>query len=87
MLLNLFMSSAIATLCFVAALFFVRYWRSSRDKLFLWFAFSFALEGANRTAMTLAGQLSEAEPIHYSIRALSFILIAFAVIQKNAGKY
>jgi hypothetical protein len=82
--LNLFLSSAIATLCFVAALFFVRYLRSSGDRLFLWFAISFALEGANRTAMTLSGQLSEADPLHYTIRAVSFLLIAVAIVIKNA---
>jgi hypothetical protein len=86
MSIEFFMSSAIATLAFVAAVVFLRYWRSSQDKFFLWFAFSFALEGANRTVMTLSGQLSEASPLHYTIRALSFLLIAVAILQKNARK-
>jgi hypothetical protein len=80
------MSSAISTLCFVAAVFFLRYWRSSRDRLFLWFAISFALEGLNRAVMTLTGQLTEASPLHYSIRAISFALIAVAILQKNSDR-
>lgn len=84
--ISLFMSSAISTLCFVAAVFFLRYWRSSRDRLFLWFAVSFALEGLNRAVMTLTSQLTEASPLHYSIRAVSFALIAVAILQKNSHR-
>ena len=84
MSLVLFMSSAISTLSFVAALFFLRYWKSSGDRFFLWFAFSFALEGLNRAIMTATGQLTEAGPLHYSIRAVSFFLIAVAILQKNS---
>jgi hypothetical protein len=84
--LILFMSSAISTLCFVAAVFFLRYWKSSRDRFFLWFAFSFALEGLNRASMTATGQLTEASPLHYTIRAISFVLIVVAILQKNSRK-
>ena len=42
---------AIALASFVAGLFFFRYWRSTRDSFFLYFALSFWIEAANRVAL------------------------------------
>lgn len=76
-------SGAIAALSLVAALFFLRFWRSSRDKFFLWFAISFGIEGLNRLAMALMRQANEDTPVHYAVRLLSYLLILYAIVSKN----
>jgi len=49
--MNLFFLGAIAALSLVAALFFLRFWHRTRDRLFLAFALSFGVEGVNRIAL------------------------------------
>ena len=74
---------AIAMGSAVATLFFLRFWRSTRDRFFLLFAGSFALEGANRLAMLALGSWSDDQPLHYVVRLLSYALILAAIWQKN----
>lgn len=76
-------SGAIAALSLVAALFFLRFWRSSRDKFFLWFAISFGIEGLNRMAMAITRQANEDTPVHYVVRLLSYLVILYAIVEKN----
>jgi hypothetical protein len=67
----------------VAALFFLRFWRQSRDRLFGFFAAAFLLLAAQRTALALlAGAVTDPLPF-YVVRALAFILILVAIIDKN----
>lgn len=74
---------AIAMGSLVAALFFLRFWRSTQDLFFLLFAGSFALEGANRLAMVALRSWSEDRPLHYVVRLVSYALILVAIWQKN----
>ena len=74
---------AIVMASFVAGLFFFRYWRSSRDKFFLYFALSFWIEGANRVVLGLVGASSEFEPVFYGVRVIAYGLIVVAILQKN----
>jgi hypothetical protein len=76
-------AGAIAALSLVAALFFLRFWRSSRDKFFLWFAISFGIEGMNRLAMGFMRQANEDTPVHYVVRLVSYLLILYAIVEKN----
>jgi len=76
-------SGAIAALSLVAALFFLRFWRSSRDTFFLWFAISFGIEGLNRMAMAVTRQANEDTPVHYVVRLVSYLLILYAIVEKN----
>lgn len=65
---------------FAIGLFFMRYWRSTRDRLFAMFSAAFWLLGLNWTLATLAPRLAS----HASVlRFLGFVLIALAVIDKN----
>ncbi|HEU4843835.1 MAG TPA: DUF5985 family protein, partial [Burkholderiaceae bacterium] len=48
MQLNALLAGATAAVTLVAALIFLRFWRSAHDRFFLFFAISFALEAANR---------------------------------------
>jgi uncharacterized membrane protein HdeD (DUF308 family) len=69
--------------CFVICLFFLRFWKKTRDRFFLFFAVSFALEGVNRIILGLDYRANENEPVYYLVRLLSFVLILIAIIDKN----
>lgn len=81
--MNLFLLGLVAMGSFVAGLFFLRFWRETKDRLFLAFAVSFFVEGANRTALALSGAPQEGAPAFYLVRLLAFLLILVAVADKN----
>ena len=66
----------------VASLFFLRFWRRTRDRLFLMFAASFALLAAGWAAQALTNQ-PETHPELYLIRLAAFVLIIVAIVDKN----
>lgn len=74
---------AIGLASIMVGFLFLRFWRSSRDRFFLFFALSFLVEGLNRIVLGLAGALNEAEPIYYLIRLLTYGLILVAILDKN----
>lgn len=76
----------IATGSFFVAVFFLRFWRHTRDRFFLYFAASFGLEACNRTALALLPLASEQEPLFYVIRLIAYGLILLAIWQKNRGR-
>lgn len=84
--MDLMLLGAIAMASLVAGLFFLRFWRDTRDRLFLWFAISFLIEGLNRAALGLSGDPNEGRPFFYFVRFLSFLLILIAIVQKNLTK-
>jgi hypothetical protein len=69
----------------VAALFFLRFWRGSGDRLFAMFAAAFLLLTLQRVFLALQVSLMEDEVWSYVIRLLSFLLILFAIVDKNRG--
>lgn len=81
--MNQMLSGAIAVSCLLAGLFFLRFWRSSGDRFFLYFALSFALEGLNRIALGLLVDANESNPLFYSVRVVAYGLIVVAIWQKN----
>lgn len=81
--INLILVGAIALASMIIGLFFLRFWRASNDRFFLFFAASFLLEGCNRVVLGLRGGESEDAAIHYLIRLIAYCLILVAVIDKN----
>lgn len=69
--------------CMVAALFFLRYWRVSRDRLFAFFAVAFVLLGANWVALSVIDPAFEAPHFIYLIRLAAFVLITIGIVDKN----
>lgn len=65
------------------ALFFLRYWRRTRDRLFLVFALAFAVFAVNRVLLSTVAEDSEAQTLVYLLRAATFVMIAAAVLDKN----
>ena len=65
------------------ALFFLRFWPQTRDRLFLIFALAFGVFAVNRILLTALDDESEAKTLVYLARALTFALIALAIADKN----
>lgn len=81
--LNQIMAGAIAMGSIVIALFFARFWRSSGDRFFLYFALSFLIEGFHRIYSSVGTPDSEDSPLHYLVRLLAYSLILWAILEKN----
>lgn len=78
---------AIAMAYFTASLFFLHFWKTTHDRFFLFFTLSFGLEGGGRVMLGLNLYSSEQEPALYLIRLLSFLIILWAIIDKNWRRY
>jgi hypothetical protein len=79
------MSGAIAMGFAVAGLFFLRFWRETRDRLFILFAFAFFIMALSRVYFRLA------DPTHlreerYWVRFAAFALILVAILDKNRSR-
>ncbi|HVV60880.1 MAG TPA: DUF5985 family protein [Pseudolabrys sp.] len=82
-IVNAVLTGAVAMAAFVATLFFLRFWRQTRDTLFLLFALAFAIEGVMRFILGLAHLSNETEPLYYIPRLVAFGLIILAIVLKN----
>ncbi len=80
-----FLIGVIATASFAAGLFFLRYWRDTRDSFFLLFSASFILEGCNRIVTLYLERPNEAHSAIYVVRLAAFLLILLAIARKNYG--
>lgn len=67
----------------VAALFFLKYWRMSGDRLFAFFAVAFALLAVNWLTLSAIDPGFEARHFIYLIRLTAFILILVGIVDKN----
>lgn len=83
-LLN-FLSGATAFGFLVCGMFFLRFWRRTRDPLFMAFASAFALLGVGQAILALANLPTEERSSVYLIRLIAFALILFAILRKNRG--
>lgn len=81
--MRMFLLGGITVACTVASLFFLRFWRGTGDRFFLWFALSFLVEAANRAHFALTGARHEDAAFYYLIRLSSYALILWAIIEKN----
>jgi len=78
-----FLLGAIAAMSLTAGAFFLKFWRRTRDILFLAFATAFIIEGFNRIGVLLLERPNEGHPLIYMVRFLAFLLILAAIINKN----
>ena len=66
----------------LAGLFFLRYWRDTRDRLFLIFALAFWVLALMRIALSYVDE-DEIRTYLYWGRFLAFVLILGAILDKN----
>lgn len=81
--MNEMLTGAIAMASFIAGLFFLRFWKSTGDRFFLYFAASFFIEGLNRALMDFNWGQDESMPGRYLVRLLAYSLILVAIWEKN----
>ena len=81
--MNDLLAGANAMASMVIALVFTRFWRNTGDRFFLYFALSFAIEGAHRVLSAVMYTSVEDTPFHYLIRLLAYGLILWAILEKN----
>lgn len=84
--MSLALLGAIAMACFIISLFFIRFWKTTHDRFFLFFAASFGLESIERAMIGLIPYSDEQEPLFYVIRLFAFLIILWAIIDKNRAK-
>ena len=77
-----FLLGLIVMACLVAGLFFLRFWRKTRDRLFAVFALAFWLLALNWTLLAITAR-DEVRPSLYGIRLLAFVLILVGIVDKN----
>ncbi len=78
------MLGATATAYAVAGLFFLRFWRDTRDRLFAFFAFALFVLAVNRVVFAILDPVTEGAGGHqYWVRLAAFALILAAIIDKN----
>jgi hypothetical protein len=77
------MAGAIAMGYLVAGLFFLKFWRDVRDRIFLLFAVAFGLLAVQRVALALIADTAEAALPLYGLRLLAFLIIIAAIVDKN----
>ena len=81
-----FLIGVIATASAIAGLFFLKFWRDTRDSFFLAFAASFLIEGLNRVSLLFLPRPNEGNPWIYLVRLFAFLLILIAIVRKNYGR-
>jgi hypothetical protein len=78
-----FLSGAVACGFLICGLLFLRFWRRTREELFLAFSLAFVLLGAGQTILALASIPTEERGPVYLIRLAAFLLILLAIYRKN----
>ena len=70
----------------MAGLFFLRFWKVTGDRLFLFFSLAFFTMALSRVLMSLTVVSSDEHPVVYIVRLLAYGLILFGVLDKNRKK-
>lgn len=82
-MINGFLLGVIVTCSIVSGAFFIKFWRQTRDTLFLAFGAAFMVEGFNRAMILFVDAPNLGHPAIYVVRLLSYLLILVAIIDKN----
>lgn len=77
------LQSISATAAWTAGLCFLRFWRDTADRLFLYFALAFWLMAGSWLALAASTPSDESRPYIYAVRLLAFLLIVIAIIDKS----
>ena len=81
-----FLQGAAATGFLICAVFFLRFWRRTSERLFLAFGVAFAFLTVNQVFAWYLEAGDERTPYVYSLRVIGFVLILAAIIDKNLGR-
>ncbi len=81
--INAALSGGIAVAFGMIGVCFIRFWRSSRIKLFLLFGIAFFFLTIERVVLLLANPGNEFAPYIYMIRLAAFVMIITGIIDQN----
>ncbi len=69
--------------CLTAGAFFLRFFRQSRDRLFLVFALAFWTLAVNWVGLVATVPTNESRKVIYFVRFLAFLLLLVGIVDKN----
>jgi hypothetical protein len=78
-----FLWGVIAALSLVAAVFFWKYWRRTRDGLFLGLSVGFALLTLHWSALAVVNPSDDTRHYLYIVRFFAFVVMIAGVVAKN----
>ena len=81
--LNTFLWGASAVASWTIGLFFLRFWRHTRDRFFVLFAAAFWALAVNWVGLAITKPPDEARTYFYLVRLLAFCLIIAGIVDKN----
>lgn len=78
-----FIMGSIFMASLAVALFFLRFWRETGDRLFAMFAAAFVLLAITRMGLAVSTETAEGLTHWYWFRLAAFLLILVAIVDKN----
>jgi peptidoglycan/LPS O-acetylase OafA/YrhL len=83
--MRIFMWGVLAMASLIAALFFLRFWRESRERLFAFFALAFALLSANWIGLAIINHPTDEvrQEYGYIVRLVAFVILLIGIFDKN----
>lgn len=79
------MLGVVSALSLMAAVFFIRFWRETRDIFFLPFSIFFLVEAVNRVVLLFSTHPNEGSVWIYVSRLVALLLILGGILHKNYG--
>jgi hypothetical protein len=80
---HMFLWGALTMAGLTAALLFLKFWRLTRDRLFLFFALAFCALALNWCTLAMLNAQGEGHQYVYLIRLVGFVLIIIGIVDKN----
>lgn len=81
--LQIFMLGSLTTTSAVAALFFLRFWRSTGDRLFVFFSAAFTTLAVDWALLAAIDPRNETRAYAYVLRLVAFATIIAGIVDKN----
>lgn len=85
-LADIFLLGVVAACYLLAGLFFLRFWKSTRDYLFLAFAAFFGIQGGSSCFIVSLSHPNEGSLWIGLVRLLSILAVLGAILWKNFGE-
>ena len=82
-MVNVMLWSMTAMAAAGVAVFFLRFWRQTGDRLFALMALTFGLLSANTTLLAAINPAHESRHLIYLLRLAAFVVLIVAIIDKN----
>jgi hypothetical protein len=84
--MNHFLLGVTTALAATIALFFLKFWRETRDRLFIFFSAAFLILAADWLALAFITLERERQHLLFEVRLLAFGLIIAGIVDKNRSR-